>query len=122
MESRMETECATVITGFDVTMGPVLMSMSVNPCKTYSSAGPAVLYFSGNSEIRSREINSDHYALITDDDKKVKQAIGVAFDPTASRIYWADVKLQVVASTNLDGMDYQTWHHDNIEKPEFVAI
>jgi len=91
-------------------------------CKTYSSAGPAVLYFSGNSEIRSREINSDHYALITDDGKKVKQAIGVAFDPTESRIYWADVQLKIVASTNLDGMDFRSWHHDNIEKPEFVAI
>jgi integrin beta 2 len=85
-------------------------------------ASPAVLYFSGNTEIRSREVNSDHYSLITDDEKKVKQAIGVAFDPNESRIYWADVKLKFIASTNLDGMDFRTWHHANIEKPEFLAI
>ena len=27
-----------------------------------------------------------------------------------------------IASTNLDGMDFRTWEHENIEKPEFLAI
>merc|ERR1712168_1471281 len=85
-------------------------------------ADPAVLYFSGNTEIRSREVTSEHYRLITADEKQVKQAIGVAFDPTESRIYWADVKHKFIASTNLDGLDFQTWEHEMIEKPEFLAI
>jgi len=89
-------------------------------CRSYAST--AVLYFSGNTEIRSREINNEHYSLITDDEEKIKQAIGVAFDPTESRVYWADVKYKFIASTNLDGMDFRTWEHENIEKPEFLAI
>ena len=46
-------------------------------CKAESFHGKAILYFSGVTEIRSREISdNNHYALITDDHSKVRQAIG----------------------------------------------
>ena len=56
-------------------------------CKAESFHGKAILYFSGVTEIRSREISdNNHYALITDDHSKVRQAIGekyslINFDP-----------------------------------------
>ena len=83
----------------------------------------ATLYFSGVTEIRSREIPSaNHYTLISKDKSKVRQAIGVAFDPNNQRIYWADVALKMIVSSNLNGGEYKTWNHSNIVKPEFLAI
>jgi hypothetical protein len=92
-------------------------------CKAESFHGKAILYFSGVTEIRSREISdNNHYALITDDHSKVRQAIGVAYDSNDARIYWSDVSHKFIASSNLDGADFRTWNHSNIEKPEFLAI
>ena len=69
-------------------------------CKAgpFDWTGPAVLYFSGVTEIRSREIPSNNnYGLITDDREKVRQAIGVAYDSTDARVYWADVSHKFIA-------------------------
>ena len=75
------------------------------------------------TEIRSREIpGSGHYNLITNNQSKVRQAIGVAFDTSEQRIYWADVSHKVIVSSNLAGGDFRTWNHSNIVKPEFLAI
>ena len=50
-------------------------------CKAESFHGKAILYFSGVTEIRSREISdNNHYALITDDHSKVRQAIGEKYN------------------------------------------
>lgn len=92
-------------------------------CRAESRYPPAVLYFSGVTEIRSREVPSDNrYALITNDRSKVRQAIGVAFDTAEQRIYWADVFYKVITSSNLLGGDIRTWNHSYIEKPEFLAL
>ena len=67
-------------------------------CKAFDGTGPAVLYFSGVTEIRSREIPSNNnYGLITDDREKVRQAIGVAYDSTDARVYWAYVSHKFIA-------------------------
>ena len=67
-------------------------------CNAPSGSGPTVLYFSGLTEIRSCEIpcnnNSD---LIMDDIEKVGQAMGVAYDLTDDRVYWADVSHKFIA-------------------------
>ena len=47
---------------------------------------------------------------------------GVAYDSNDARIYWSDVFHKFIASSNLDGADFRTWNHSNIEKPEFLAI
>lgn len=92
-------------------------------CRADISYPPAVLYFSGVTEIRSREIPSDnHYSLITNDRSKIRQAIGVTFDTSEQRIYWADVFYKAITSSNLDGGDFHTWNHSYIEKPEFLAL
>ena len=60
-----------------------------------------MLLFSGVTEIRSKEIPSnDHYTLITNDKKYINQAIGVAYDPTDQRVYWSDVRLKLIVSSN----------------------
>ena len=53
----------------------------IGNCKAESFHGKAILYFSGVTEIRSREISdNNHYALITDDHSKVRQAIGEKYN------------------------------------------
>ena len=87
----------------------------------------AFLDAKGGQEVVSRyrlEIPSnDHYCtLITNDYKYVKQAIGVAFDPSERRIYWSDAYLQQIVSSNMAGMDFRSWNHTQMHKPEFLAI
>ena len=53
----------------------------IGNCKAESIHGKAILYFSGVTEIRSREISdNNHYTLITDDHSKVRQAIGEKYN------------------------------------------
>ena len=46
----------------------------------------------------------------------------MAYDSNDERIYWSDVSHKFIASSNLDGEEFRTWNHSNIEKPEFLAI
>ena len=46
----------------------------------------------------------------------------MAYDSNDARIYWSDVSHKFIASSNLDGADFRTWNHSNIEKPEFLAF
>ena len=71
-------------------------------CKALSLTGPAVLYLSGATEIRSHKLQRaffplNNYGLITEDGEKVRQAIGVEYDSTDARVYWADVYYKFIA-------------------------
>ena len=46
----------------------------------------------------------------------------MAYDSNDERIYWSDVSHKFIASSNLDGEEFRTWNHSNIETPEFLAI
>ena len=43
-------------------------------------------------------------------------------DPSERRIYWSDAYLQQIVSSNMAGMDFRSWNHTQMHKPEFLAI
>lgn len=104
--------------------GYILDEENKKSCLAEDDSNVPILYFSAKTEIKSLNLRNHNITLVSNDNRWVKEAIGVSFDGFENRIYWSNVQPghQSIVSSKLDGSDAKIVANGSFKMPEDVVI